>query len=46
MEILQENMKKPDDINIDEVLKENGRFKLENSALKETVSDLAIPNSD
>lgn len=39
---LRENMKKPEEINIDEILKENERLKLENLALKETVSDLAV----
>ena len=35
-------MKKPEEIDIAELLKENERLKLENSALKETVSDLAV----
>jgi transposase-like protein len=39
---LRENMKKPEGIDIAELLKENERLKLENSALKETVSDLAV----
>ena len=40
--MLRENMKKPEEINVDEILKENERLKLENLALKETVSDLAV----
>lgn len=39
---LRESMKKPEEANIDEILKENERLKLEVSALKETVSDLAV----
>ena len=39
---LRENMKKPEEIDIAELLKENDRLKLEVSALKETVSDLAV----
>lgn len=39
---LRETMKKPEEADIAEILKENERLKLENSALKETVSDLAV----
>lgn len=39
---LRENMKKPEEVDITELLKENERLKLEVSALKETVSDLAV----
>ena len=39
---LRESMKKPEQIDIDELLKEVDRLKLENSALKDTVSDLAV----
>jgi len=39
---LRETMKKPEELNLDEILKENERLKLENLALKETVSDLAV----
>lgn len=39
---LRETMKKPEEADIAEILKENERLKLEVSALKETVSDLAV----
>ena len=39
---LRETMKKPEEADIAEILKENERLKLEISALKETVSDLAV----
>lgn len=39
---LRETMKKPEEPNLDEILKENERLKLEVLALKETVSDLAV----
>lgn len=39
---LRETMKKPVEADIAEILKENERLKLEVSALKETVSDLAV----
>ena len=39
---LRESMKNPEEIDIAELLKEIERLKLENSALKETVSDLAV----
>jgi transposase-like protein len=39
---LKESMKNPEEINLTEILKENEQLKLENSALKETVSDLAV----
>ena len=39
---LRETMKKPEETDIAEILKENERLKLENSVLKETVSDLAV----
>jgi transposase-like protein len=40
---LRETMKKPEDVaDLAEILKENERLKLEVSALKETVSDLAV----
>lgn len=39
---LRETMKKPEEVDFAEILKENERLKLENLALKETVSDLAV----
>lgn len=39
---LRETMKKSEEPNVSEILKENERLKLENLALKETVSDLAV----
>ena len=41
---LRESIKKPEQFDIDELLKEVDRLKLENSALKDTVSDLAVSN--
>jgi transposase-like protein len=39
---LRETMKKPEEIDVAELLKEVDRLKEENLALKETVSDLAV----